>query len=161
MLVKEVLNKIHEKELTIKELADLYGVSARTIEMKIKNLGYEWNNKQSAYYYTGTGLEPLNTNFSGLFSKANQKLVEQKQANSEIASASEGNRNLEESIANGELDTIDILLQSPKDRSKRVYRGFYFDNDVLNIIERVPKSYKSELVNEALRKVFKEKGLLD
>ena len=37
MLVKEVLNKIHEKELTIKELADLYGVSARTIEMKIKN----------------------------------------------------------------------------------------------------------------------------
>jgi hypothetical protein len=51
-------------------------------------------------------------------------------------------------------------LQNPKDRSKRVYRGFYFD-DVLRIIDRVPKSYKSELVNEALRKVFKEKGLID
>lgn len=59
------------------------------------------------------------------------------------------------------VDAIDLLLQSPKDRSKRVYRGFYFDNDVLSIIDRVPKSYKSELVNEALRKVFKEKGLLD
>ncbi|HWL25365.1 MULTISPECIES: hypothetical protein [Priestia] len=59
------------------------------------------------------------------------------------------------------VDAIDLLLQSPKDRSKRVYRGFYFDDDVLSIIDRVPKSYKSELVNEALRKVFKEKGLLD
>lgn len=55
------------------------------------------------------------------------------------------------------VDAIDLLLQSPKDRSKRVYRGFYFDDDVLSIIDRVPKSYKSELVNEALRKVFKEK----
>ncbi|WP_240962108.1 hypothetical protein [Priestia megaterium] len=59
------------------------------------------------------------------------------------------------------VDAIDLLLQGPKDRSKRVYRGFYFDDDVLSIIDRVPKSYKSELVNEALRKVFKEKGLLD
>ncbi|MGZ0132638.1 hypothetical protein ACXKZH_11010 [Priestia megaterium] len=59
------------------------------------------------------------------------------------------------------VDAIDLLLQSPKDRSKRVYRGFYFDDDVLSIIDRVPKSYKCELVNEALRKVFKEKGLLD
>ncbi len=59
------------------------------------------------------------------------------------------------------VDAIDLLLQSPKDRSKRVYRGFYFDNDVLSIIDRVPKSYKSELVNEALRKVFKErKGII-
>jgi len=54
-----------------------------------------------------------------------------------------------------------LLLQNPKDRSKRVYRGFYFDDDVLRIIDRVPKSYKSELVNEALRKAFKEKGLVD
>ncbi|MED3886758.1 MULTISPECIES: hypothetical protein [Priestia] len=59
------------------------------------------------------------------------------------------------------VDAIDLLLQSPKDRSKRVYRGFYFDDDVLSIIDRVPKSYKSELVNEALRKVFKErKGII-
>lgn len=72
MLVKEVLNKIHEKELTIKELADLYEVSTRTIQMKIKNLGYEWNNKQGAYYYTGTDSEPLDADFSGLFSKVNK-----------------------------------------------------------------------------------------
>ncbi|MBU8855711.1 hypothetical protein BGM24_27720, partial [Bacillus sp. FJAT-26377] len=76
---------------------------------------------------------------------------------SESTSAS----SLKASTTTSKVDAIDILLQSPKDRSKRVYRGFYFDNDVLSVIDRVPKSYKSELVNEALRKVFKEKGLLD
>ncbi|GAB1768985.1 hypothetical protein PMEGAPL125_54050 [Priestia megaterium] len=64
-------------------------------------------------------------------------------------------------IQDENIDTIDVLLQNPKDRSKRIYRGFYFDNDVLNVINRIPKSYKSELVNEALRKVFKEKGFID
>ena len=36
MLVKEILNKIMVKELTIKELADTYDVSTRTIQLKIK-----------------------------------------------------------------------------------------------------------------------------
>ncbi|MCJ7992914.1 hypothetical protein MUB15_33200 [Priestia sp. OVS21] len=96
-------------------------------------------------------------------------LAEQKQTTSEIE-ASTSNINESESTSTSflkastnasKVDAIDILLQNPKDRSKRVYRGFYFDDDVLSIIDRVPKSYKSELVNEALRKVFKEKGLLD
>ncbi|MFD9365201.1 HTH domain-containing protein [Priestia megaterium] len=41
MLVKEMLNKIMVKEITIKELADKYDVSTRTIQLKIKKLGYE------------------------------------------------------------------------------------------------------------------------
>jgi len=165
MLVKEILNKIKVKEITIKELADMYDVSTRTIQLKIKKLGYEWDNKQSIYRYVGKELEPLELDFSTLFSKANKTLVEQNQTNSEIASAIESNSdsasNLKASRDASKVDAIDILLQNPKDRSKRVYRGFYFDDDVLTIIDRVPKSYKSELVNEALRKVFKEKGFLD
>jgi len=34
------------------------------------------------------------------------------------------------------------------------------DNDVLQIIDNVDSGIKSELVNECLRKVFKEKGLI-
>ncbi|MED4029660.1 hypothetical protein P4672_25840 [Priestia megaterium] len=142
MLVKEMLNKIIVKEITIKELADTYDVSTRTIQLKIKKLGYEWDSKQSIYRYVGKDPEPLDLDFSTLISKTNKMPAEQKQSNSEV-------------------DAIDILLENPKDRSKRVYRGFYFDDDVLSIIDRIPKNYKSELVNEALRKVFKEKGLLD
>ncbi|MBU8691215.1 hypothetical protein KM918_28455, partial [Priestia megaterium] len=95
--------------------------------------------------------------------------AEQKQTNSEIAasvsylneSESTSDNVSKASTTTSKVDAIDLLLQNPKDRSKRVYRGFYFDDDVLSIIDRVPKSYKSELVNEALRKVFKEKGLLN
>jgi len=169
MLVKKILNKIMVKELTIKELADMYDVSTRTIQLKIKKLGYEWDSKQSIYRYVGENPEPLDLDFNTLISKNSTMPVEQKQANNEIAasithvneSESIGASFLKASTSSSKIDAIDLLLQSPKDRSKRVYRGFYIDEDVLDIINRVPKSYKSELVNEALRKVFKEKGLLD
>ncbi|MFS0621813.1 hypothetical protein [Priestia megaterium] len=167
MLVKKMLNGIMMKEITIKELADQYNVSTRTIQLRIKKLGYEWDSKQSIYRYVGEEPEPLEVDFNTLISKNSKVPAEQKQTTSEIA-ASIINMNESESTSTSfpkasasKVDAIDILLQNPKDRSKRVYRGFYFDDDVLSIIDRVPKSYKSELVNEALRKVFKEKGLLD
>lgn len=141
------------KEMTIKELAALYNVSDRTIQSKIKKLGYEWNSKKSIYNYVGEDPEPVDIDFSTLFGQTSKMLPEQKQTKSEIVTSA--------STSTSKVDAIDILLQNPKDRSKRVYRGFYFDDDVLSIIDRVPKSYKSELVNEALRKVFKEKGLLN
>ncbi|MFL0574953.1 hypothetical protein ACH0BK_28690 [Priestia megaterium] len=169
MLVKEILNKIMVKELTIKELADRYDVSTRTIQLKIKKLGYEWDSKQSIYRYVGENPEPLDLDFSTLISKNSTMPVEQKQTNSEVAasvsyvneSESTSSSDLKASTTTSKVDAIDLLLQHPKNRSKRVYRGFYFDDDVLSIIDRVPKSYKSELINEALRKVFKEKELLD
>ncbi|TCN02981.1 HTH domain-containing protein [Bacillus sp. BK006] len=169
MLVKKMLNGIMMKEITIKELADQYDVSTRTIQLRIKKLGYEWDNKQSIYRYVGEEPEPLEVDFNTLISKNSKVLAEQKQANSEIAASISHVNESESTSASfpkastnaSKVDAIDILLQNPKDRSKRVYRGFYFDDDVLSIIDRVPKSYKSELVNEALRKVFKEKGLLD
>jgi len=169
MLVKKMLNGIMMKEITIRELADQYDVSTRTIQLKIKKLGYEWDSKQSIYRYVGEDTEPLDLDFSTLISKNSTIPAEQKQATSEVAASisyvneSEStNDSFEKAGTNAStVDAIDLLLQHPKERSKRVYRGFYFDDDVLSIIDRVPKSYKSELVNEALRKVFKEKGLLD
>ncbi|MGG1273859.1 HTH domain-containing protein [Priestia aryabhattai] len=165
MLVKKMLNGIMMKEITIKELADQYGVSTRTIQSKIKKLGYEWDSKESIYRYVGEELEPLDVDFSTLISKNSKMPAEQKLATSEVAASTsyvdESTSTSTSSSKASTVDAIDLLLQNSKDRSKRVYRGFYFDDDVLSIIDRVPKSYKSELVNEALRKVFKEKGLLD
>ncbi len=165
MLVKKMLNGIVMKEITIKELADQYDVSTRTIQLKIKKLGYEWDSKEGIYRYIGEEAEPLNIDFSTLISKNSKMPAEQKQTNSEVAASisylNESKSTSTSSSKASTVDAIDLLLQHPKERSKRVYRGFYFDDDVLSIIDRVPKSYKSELVNEALRKVFKEKGLLD
>jgi len=165
MLVKKMLNGIMMKEITIKELADQYDVSTRTIQLRIKKLGYEWDSKQSIYRYVGEEPEPLEVDFNTLISKNSKVPAEQKQANSQVAASTsyvdESESTSTISSKASTVDAIDLLLQHPKERSKRVYRGFYFDDDVLSIIDRVPKSYKSELVNEALRKVFKEKRLLD
>lgn len=51
MLIKEILNKIMLKELTIKKL------------------GYEWDSKQSIYCYVGEDREPLDLDFSTLILK--------------------------------------------------------------------------------------------
>ncbi|MDC0703967.1 hypothetical protein ACEWPB_20035 [Priestia megaterium] len=107
----------------------------------------------------------MDVDFSTLISKNSKMPAKQKLANNEIAASVSYLNESESSNGSFEkastVDAIDLLLKNPKDRSKRVYRGFYFNDDVLRIIDRVPKSYKSELVNEALRKVFKEKGLVD
>ncbi|MED4393751.1 HTH domain-containing protein [Priestia aryabhattai] len=165
MLVKKMLNGIMMKEITIKELADRYDVSTRTIQSKIKKLGYEWDSKESIYRYVGEESEPVDVDFSTLISKNSKMPAEQNLATSEVAASTsyvdESESTSTSSSKASTVDAIDILLQNSNDRSKRVYRGFYFDEDVLSIIDQVPKSYKSELVNEALRKVFKEKGLLD
>ncbi|MGE8082017.1 transposase family protein [Peribacillus loiseleuriae] len=150
MLVSKIIHKIMVKEMTIKELAELYGVSDRTIQLKIKKLGYEWDSKKSVYNYLGEFPEPSDVDFSTLFGKNNASMGEINKSKSKFASTS-----------NDEMDSIDMLLAGKKTHSKRVYRGFYFDEDILNIIDRVPRNYKSELVNESLRKIFKDKGLLE
>ncbi|MCM3773749.1 MULTISPECIES: hypothetical protein [Priestia] len=152
MLIGEMLTKIMKEEMTIKELATMYSVTTQTIQRKFKKLGYEWDNKKSAYKYTGKSPQPLNVDFSTLFRKT--------PTISKDLSHLKGKDKKKGIGRNRTSDVVDVLLAGTKPPSKRVYQGFYFDKDVLNIINSVPKNYKSELINEALRKVFKEKGLL-
>ncbi|MGV7002695.1 HTH domain-containing protein [Priestia megaterium] len=152
MLIGEMLTKITKEEMTIKELATMYGVTTQTIQRKIKKLGYEWDKKKSIYKYIAKSPQPLDIDFSTLFRKRtiiNKNLSELKEKNKKKGI-----------VRNSTSDVVDVLLAGTKPPSKRVYQGFYFDKDVLSIINSVPKNYKSELINEALRKVFKEKGLL-
>ncbi|MEC4630670.1 hypothetical protein VSS86_23345, partial [Bacillus safensis] len=75
--------------------------------------------------------------FSTLISKNSKMPAEQKLATSEVAASTsyvdESESTSTSSLKASTVDAIDLLLQSPKDRSKRVYRGFYFDDDVLRI----------------------------
>ncbi|MFP3636936.1 hypothetical protein SB677_19440, partial [Bacillus sp. SIMBA_033] len=56
----------------------------------------------------------------------------------------------------GSMDDIDLILSA----EKRIMKNFYFDPDILEVIENVPKKKRSDLINTCLRKVFHEKGLL-
>ncbi|MFJ7756497.1 transposase family protein [Peribacillus muralis] len=165
MLVKELINKIESKEMTIKEIANHYHVSDRTIQNKIKRLGYEWDSKNASYNYVGVESEPLEVDFNTLFD--NKQNPSKKVAKSEVikgekevASTSTASKKIvNQKQITSEYDAIDMLLDS-KPKAKKVYRGFYFDEDVISIIDSVDNRKKSELVNQALRKVFKDKGLL-
>src|SRR5690606_30430629 len=75
------LYQIEMKEITVQDIADYYHVTKRTIQSRIKNLGYKWNSKAFKYDYIGDAPEPLEINFNDLFkseTKVNSNLLESK-----------------------------------------------------------------------------------
>ena len=167
MKVKELLEGFENKTITKAKLTEMYGIHNKGIQIKLKNAGFEWDRKTANYKYIGDdenimevdvlSILKANTNKkdSNNTSKKDSNSTSKKASNNTIKSASNSN-----SKVNRNLDAIDVLLQGKENNSTRTYRGFYFDNDVLEVIDNASSGKKSELVNLALRKVFSEKGLL-
>lgn len=185
MLVKDMIKAIENKEIKVAELATQYSFSDRTIQTKIKNLGFEWIATEARYSFVGTDKSVFDIAIEDVFKKAisnagKSNVRREIQKNSkQIASTIEKTsvKTPEKTIKNNsnsnskgnsiitsakagtkDSDNIDRLLAGKK--AKKAYRGFYLDSDVLAIIDNVDSGVKSELVNECLRKVFREKGLL-
>ncbi|HDR7839259.1 TPA: hypothetical protein QCY33_005586 [Bacillus toyonensis] len=60
-----------------------------------------------------------------------------------------------------ELDSIDVLLlQNQEESENRTYRGFYWDKDIISFLDGIKHGNKSDLMNEIVRTVLKDKGLL-
>ncbi|HDR6295700.1 MULTISPECIES: hypothetical protein [Bacillus cereus group] len=60
-----------------------------------------------------------------------------------------------------DLDTIDVLLlQNQEESENRTYRGFYWDKDIISFLDGIKHGNKSDLMNEIVRTVLKDKGLL-
>lgn len=158
MNVSEVLESIAEKRTNIEELAKQYGVSGRTVQLKIKGLGFKWNAKERRYEYVGEGevVEASSIEFETLFAKEQGEVSVGKKK----AVASQAKKEKDIAMDSGDMDNIDLLLKKKKGNNEKAYRGYYIDKDVLAVIEQVDSGSRSELVNQCLRKVFKEKGLL-
>lgn len=78
-----------------------------------------------------------------------------------IAKASNELDKSEQKTITSEPDAIDrLLMQGDSKNERRTYRGFYFDNDILEVLDNVKRGNKSDLINEALRAVFTAKGLI-
>jgi hypothetical protein len=185
MLVRDMIEAISDKKLRVNDLAKKYEVSDRNIQTKVKKLGFEWDGVEGKYNFVGTDESIFDKDIDEVFKK-NSKTTKQltgtfpiqkrvkkniRTANKEVASSIQKvnkNRPEKDSDIDSEsiirknnkkkIDNIDRLLAGKK--AKREFRGFYLDNDVLQIIDNVDSGIKSELVNECLRKVFKEKGLI-
>lgn len=189
LLVRDIIKAIENKELKIIDLANQYGFSDRTIQTKIKNLGFEWDAKEGKHNFIGTDESVFNIAIEEVFKKAvpsaskstvrREVKNEAKNASKEVASSlqkdikdnientpennSKNNSNITSTNTSKRnskkaSDNIDRLLAGKK--AKKEYRGFYLDSDIAGIVDNVNSGIKSELVNECLRKVFKEKGLL-
>ena len=156
MLVKEVIQGMEAGTITGKQLAEKYVVSTRTISNKIKKLGYLYDNTNKTYTYIGDDLETTeDIDFGHLF-RLNQRIYDATlPAPKPIKQITKPKPKKEPAPA---LDAIDKLLMPVKDKPKRIYRGYYFDADLLNIIDK--SDNKSALINECIRAVFKQKGLL-
>jgi len=191
MLVRDMISEIKNGQLSIDDLAKKYNFSDRTIQARIKELGFKWLAKEGKYDFVGDDesvfvrdidvvFESRTPSRSAIVSNSKGKsnitsTNDIKDASNEVASTiqdavdntpevdsdSTSNKNSKKTAHNmsgGTSDNIDRLLAGKK--AKKTYRGFYFDSDVLAVIDSVDSGIKSELINECLRKVFREKGLL-
>lgn len=156
MLVKDVIKGMEAGTITGKQLAEKYAISTRTISKKIKQLGYLYDNTNKTYTFIGDDLETAeNTDFGALF-RQNIRLYADitPPVPKPIKPKQPAKPKKEPAPA---LDAIDKLLM-PATKEKRIYRGYYFDADILAIIDK--SDNKSALINECIRAVFKQKGLL-
>lgn len=73
--------------------------------------------------------------------------------------------NLEQNSANNDSDFLDTILEGKKkNKNELVLTGIYLQPDLAHLLDKLGKQggrgAKSRIVNDALRKVFNEKGLL-
>jgi len=167
MDVSTVISSISSGQIKVKDLATAYGKTDRTIQKYIKSLGYVWSAKERQYLPTGDYYNSDNN--SKLFADIveSYSTVENKKPTKTVNSTVEhkkatSNSTVENESAtnNGTVDSIDMILFGKSIESQRVQRAYYIDRDVASVIDTVDNKQKSNLVNECLRRVFKEKGLL-
>jgi hypothetical protein len=169
MTVKDVIVAIGKGELKIRDLAKEFGKSDRTIQAKIKALGYKWNPKNAVYEAVGEAYSPENDSkiFADLFDvsplkkalQASQEVAVAKESNKKSKASHKQNNNATTVIHETPQDAIDYILFGSR-KVNRVQRAYYIDKDLADIIDKIEGKQKSNLVNECIRKVFQEKGIL-
>lgn len=171
MTVSTVISSISSGEMKVKDLATLYGKTDRTIQKYIKSLGYVWNPKERKYSPTGDSYS--NDNDSKLFTDIveSYSVVDNKKPTKTVNSTvgnkkptdnsnARTNSTVDSTKIKNTVDSIDRILFGKSIESQRVQRAYYIDRDIASIIDTVDNKQKSNLVNECLRRVFEEKGLL-
>ncbi|PFF29873.1 hypothetical protein CN327_25485 [Bacillus cereus] len=180
--VKQLLDGISNKDYKIRDVAEAFGkefnregkaYSDRAIQSKISSLGYKWNPKNAVYEAVGEAYKAENDSllFADLFKKNPIKQAvtvakeSQKNTNTKTVSSQNSTNNKRvtkgkgETTNNSTVDSIDSILFG-KQKAQRVQRAYYLDKDLADIIDKIEGKQKSNLVNDCIRKVFEEKGIL-
>lgn len=172
MLVRDLIKAIGNKEIRVADLSNKYGLSERTIQKRIKGYSLVWDSKAGKYDFVGNDKNTLNITLDEAFKKAVnsnnkgngkakrniKKVIDEIAVTTPEKEIRTNSNNNNSKNSKKEIDNIDRLLAGKK--TKKAFRGFYLDSDVLEIIDNVDSGIKSELVNECLREIFRQKGLL-
>lgn len=146
---------------------DRLTIGEKRVRAILKELGCTNQAGKKGWSYTGDDPELLEKSIYDFIQPIKRKAKAINNASIEIASTSEiqANKPLVKASRppiKSELDTIDrLLLQNDSDNSQRVYRGFYWDSDIIKVIDGIKHGNKSDLLNEIVRRVLKEKGLIE
>lgn len=165
----------------VSEMAEAIGKTRKSVNRSLQRAGYAAN-ARNEWVYEGEGPEPLDQPM--LFGKGKGGPIAKKDrpkktddessddsTNTSKQNASDSNSKSKtsksrqiasHSTSNSTGDSIGALLQANDSKAGggRSYRGFYLDPDIAAIIDSVKRGGRSELVNEIIRKEFKDRGLL-
>ncbi|WP_057915927.1 hypothetical protein [Peribacillus muralis] len=174
--VRDLVNLFNAGEIRYPDIMELFQVSRDLIKARLTGIGLTWDNSQKKFVGEATE-EDLNIKLSVLLEKQRVRVTKADasiQAIKETASTIEtpvkentneikakASKKEVSKIATSKLDSIDLLLlQNNSESEQRVYRGFYWDADIINFLDNVKHGNKSDLMNEIVRTVLKDKGLI-
>lgn len=174
MLVKDVIAGYAEGSITRAELAEKLGVTTKTISNKIARLGYAWDKSAQKHVFmleAEKQAEIENMDFYEYVrgtqtikvskpSEAKNGLVRaSKPSASKQTQSTENKLQMTNNSLNNDLKAIGAMFDSV-DAKDKVYKGFYLDADIAEVLDKVGSRSKSKVVNEALRVVFKANNLM-
>lgn len=180
MLIGELMKRLEEK--TMREVCDDLGVHTSTVQRKLKELGYEWDNSAKKWLWNKEEEQPLNVNLGDMIKKPGKSTKPVKKAknknentNTNVNNPNDSNNNDHDSVQKDknktvivsrnvsdvvQLNIFDEILET-KNKNVKVQKGIYFEPEVAKALDKlVKKKMQSEFVNEAVKQILKAKGLL-
>jgi hypothetical protein len=153
MTIGELLSRLEKESMTMTEISDSLGLHRKTIQRKLKKLGYEYNREKQTWEWPGKEEDqPLNVNVRDLISNKAIDTIPK-----ETAAAVDPNPDPNDDGP----DVFDHLLKNKPKKNHKLQRGFYFEPDIIDALDKhVPNKNKSSFVNAAVKQVLKAKGLL-
>lgn len=175
MLIKDILELSLQPNENIASIAkSINGLSEKRLRDALKALQCEpIGSGKKGWHFIGENKLILEESIFDFIPKATAKKTKTNASNKKVIAVSlnandsgeKANTSDKKAIKKQpiEIDVIDAILakQAASDGERRTYQGFYADKDVWRVIQSIKGGNKSDFINAALRKVMKEKGLLD
>lgn len=168
MKIKEILELSMTKTMAV-IAKDHLTIGEKALRTTLKEIGCTHQNGKKGWIYTGDVPDILERSiYEFVPSRQTRQRQASKKPNASIEKAHTSNLKANEIKLKAstkqvisEPDSIDkLLMRNEKESNERIYRGFYWDRDIIHFLDNVKHGNKSDLMNEIVRTVLKEKGLI-